>query len=453
VRFVTSGAGMTLDGQPVLTNNQSGVTLNGTLGGNGGGLTNLNAAQLSGAVPSGVSVPAANLTGVLPAISGASLTSLNASQLSSGTVPLARLSGLTSNQLDATTWQLATNLNGGNAASLGGLSSSNFWQLGGNNVAAGQFIGSTNNQPLEFRVNGQRGLRLEPTLNAANHSNMVNVVNGSSANSVSTGVYGATIAGGGAGNYFGRVSTNYAGADFGTVSGGMGNTSSGTYATVGGGGNNLSSGLCATVGGGGSNQATNDYATVPGGANNVAGGQVSFAAGDNAQALHKGAFVWSDSTGWITSSTADNSVTMRASGGYRFFTQTGDQTVAPGAQLLPGTTAWSVLSDRHAKKNIGPVNYKSVLDKLALVPVQQWNYNWEKNGDVPNLGPMAQDFKAAFFPGRDDKSISTLEFDGVELAAIQGLNQKLNEKDAEIQNLEKKLDELQAVIKQLVEKK
>jgi hypothetical protein len=34
----------------------------------------------------------------------------------SGTVPLARLSGLTSNQLDGATWQLATNLNGGNAA-------------------------------------------------------------------------------------------------------------------------------------------------------------------------------------------------------------------------------------------------------------------------------------------------------------------------------------------------
>ena len=28
---------------------------------------------------------------------------------------------------------------------------------------------------------------------------------------------------------------------------------------------------------------------------------------------------------------------------------------------------------------------------------------------------MAQDFKHAFYPGRDDKGISTLEFDGVEL--------------------------------------
>ena len=47
---------------------------------------------------------------------GSNLTGLNASQLSSGTVPLAQLSGITSTQLNAATWQLTTNLNGGNAA-------------------------------------------------------------------------------------------------------------------------------------------------------------------------------------------------------------------------------------------------------------------------------------------------------------------------------------------------
>jgi uncharacterized coiled-coil protein SlyX len=72
---------------------------------------------------------------------------------------------------------------------------------------------------------------------------------------------------------------------------------------------------------------------------------------------------------------------------------------------------------------------------------------------------MAQDFKAAFYPGRD-KGISTLEFDGVELAAIQGLNQKLNEKNAEIQTLKhqndslaERLTELEAAVKQLVAQK
>jgi hypothetical protein len=59
---------------------------------------------------------------------------------------------------------------------------------------------------------------------------------------------------------------------------------------------------------------------------------------------------------------------------------------------------------------------------------------------------MAQDFKAAFYPGRDDKSISTLEFDGVELAAIQGLNQKDNEKDTEIAELKARLQKLEQLV-------
>ena len=63
-----------------------------------------------------------------------------------------------------------------------------------------------------------------------------------------------------------------------------------------------------------------------------------------------------------------------------------------------------------------------------------------------HIGPMAQDFKAAFYPGRDDKSISTLEFDCVALAAIQGLNQKVEQetqqKDAAIAELKQQNAEM-----------
>ena len=45
------------------------------------------------------------------------------------------------------------------AVTLGRLGAANFWQLGGNNIGAGQFIGSTNNQPLELWVNDGRALR------------------------------------------------------------------------------------------------------------------------------------------------------------------------------------------------------------------------------------------------------------------------------------------------------
>ena len=114
---------------------------------------------------------------------------------------------------------------------------------------------------------------------------------------------------------------------------------------------------------------------------------------------------------------------MRASGGYRFFT--GDTAV--GAKLAAGDTSWSAICDRNEKKNFSRVNANAVLEKLAAMPVQSWNYKWESDTNTPHMGPMAQAFKAAFYPGRDDKSISTLEFDGVELAAIQGLNQKLDQ--------------------------
>jgi cell division protein FtsB len=66
---------------------------------------------------------------------------------------------------------------------------------------------------------------------------------------------------------------------------------------------------------------------------------------------------------------------------------------------------------------------------------------------------MAQAFKAAFYPGRDDKSITTLEFDGVELAAIQGLNEKLEARtgqlEAENAELKQRLAALEARVKQL----
>jgi hypothetical protein len=121
--------------------------------------------------------------------------------------------------------------------------------------------------------------------------------------------------------------------------------------------------------------------------------------------------------------------------------------------LPDGGTAWATISDQNVKKNFVPVNGEEVLNKLAAVPVEKWNYKWETDSSTPHIGPMAQAFKAAFYPGRDDKSITTLEFDGVELAAIQGLNQKLNEKDAEIQDLKQSLAELTKLVQSLAEKK
>ena len=83
-------------------------------------LGTLQAAQLIGTVANGALPASPNFAGTVTATAfsgnGANLTSLNANNLASGTVPLAQLSGITGSQLAAATWQQATNLNGGNAA-------------------------------------------------------------------------------------------------------------------------------------------------------------------------------------------------------------------------------------------------------------------------------------------------------------------------------------------------
>ena len=118
--------------------------------------------------------------------------------------------------------------------------------------------------------------------------------------------------------------------------------------------------------------------------------------------------------------------------------------------------AFNMTSDRNAKENFTPVNAGAVLARVAALPVSEWNYKTESQ-QVQHIGPMAQDFSAAFgLDGRDDKHISVVDEGGVALAAIQGLNQKVEAKDAtieaqsaEIQNLKRQNDELAARLSQL----
>jgi hypothetical protein len=64
---------------------------------------------------------------------------------------------------------------------------------------------------------------------------------------------------------------------------------------------------------------------------------------------------------------------------------------------------------------------------------------------------MAQDWYRTFGIGTDDKTITFLDEGGVALSAIQGLNQKLEEKDARINAMEKELSELKALVQKLAQ--
>jgi hypothetical protein len=238
---------------------------------------------------------------------------------------------------------------------------------------------------------------------------------------------------------------NFIGGYASTIGGGLDNSipTGPGYAVIGGGADNYAAANYAAIGGGSGNYAAGEWAVVPGGDHNQAIGAGSLAAGTLASAGYAGSFVWADSTANGVQDSGPNQFVARASGGFYFYTSGG------GAKLASGATSWTTLCDRSAKKNFKPVDTEAVLDKLAAVPIEQWNYKWEKDGDVPNIGPMAQDFIAAFYPGRDDKGITTLQFDGVELAAIQGLNQKIEKQQVELKQKEAEVAELKARLEKL----
>jgi trimeric autotransporter adhesin len=245
----------------------------------------------------------------------------------------------------------------------------------------------------------------------------------------------------------GGGASNSASRSNATVGGGYSNSASGLLATVGGGWSNTASGSNATVGGGWSNTASGSNATVPGGSNNLAQGDYSFAAGRGARANNPGCFVWGDnSTTANVTCGDDNGWVARSSGGVYFYTSNNLQY---GVSLAAGASSWASVSDRALKENVTPVNGREVLAQLADLPLATWNYLSE-DAAVRHMGPMAQDFYAAFGLGDSERHISTIDADGVALAAIQGLyeiaqaqEEEIAAQQAEITGLEARLAALE----------
>jgi trimeric autotransporter adhesin len=355
------------------------------------------------------------------------------------------------------------------------------WRLGGNSgTTSSDFLGTTDDQALDLRVNNARALRLEPASDGTDQS--PNVIGGIADNSVTAGVHSATIAGGGrdaasvsansvtdnggtvgggGGNRAGDADADLTDARQATVGGGRNNAASGLVATVGGGEHNTASGLVATVAGGGPNTASGNraavgggwfntasafvatvgggegntasgtWATVPGGAGNTASGSRSLAAGSQAKANHQGAFVWADSRFEEMASTADDQFIARAQGD--FFLQS-DSTLDDQGGFLNTSTggflstggAWTNASDERLKSDFERIKPLEVLERVAELPVTSWQYDAEPG--VRHIGPVAQDFHRAFGLGNDNRHIASIDADGVALAAIKGLNRKLHRK-------------------------
>lgn len=116
-------------------------------------------------------------------------------------------------------------------------------------------------------------------------------------------------------------------------------------------------------------------------------------------------------------------------------------------------TSFVGCSDRNVKENFRNVNAREVLEKVAALPITRWNFKADVGTE--HLGPMSQDFYSAFRIGPDDKHIASVDADGVALAAVQGLNQKVEEqgaalraKDQQIHSLEQRLRKLETLVEQ-----
>ncbi|MCH7704534.1 MAG: VCBS repeat-containing protein, partial [Planctomycetes bacterium] len=261
-------------------------------------------------------------------------------------------------------------------------------------------------------------------------------------------LFGHNTIGGGESNFclgdhstIGGGSNNTIEAGEATIGGGSQNTASGWRSTIGGGNQNLASGDQSAIGGGYANFATSEGATISGGLENnatgisstvaggffnVAGGDYSFAAGRNARAGDDGTFVWADSTDAAFPSATEvnftpvaNQFLARTTGGVVFVSAvdgaTGDSTA--GVELAAGGGSWSSLSSRDAKANVDKVDGREVLERLRHLPIATWNYK-AQDESIRHIGPMAQDFSAAFGVGEKETMITTIDADGVALAAI-----------------------------------
>ena len=301
---------------------------------------------------------------------------------------------------------------------------------------------------------------------------------------------GATVAGGEI-NFvtanFGSIGggqKNFATETGATVAGGEDNRAEGITSAVAGGNRNRATGMDSVVSGGGFNTASGRGSVVPGGELNCAGGFFSWAGGRRAKVRpgslsgdegngcagvsqaggsgDQGTFIWADSQNASFQSTGANQFLVRAQGG--IFLGTGGPVSFPPDSFISTSTgaflstggAWSVSSSRARKTDFIDVDAGEILSRLLALPLSTWRYRVGTQ-QVRHLGPTAEDFHAAFGLGGDDSTISTVDASGVALAAIQGLNQRLEaenaalreqnaEQDAAIAELRAELDALRRAL-------
>ena len=409
---------------------------------------NLPASQLSGTLAATALPVSPEFSGTVSAEdfagNGTNLTSLNATSLSSGTVPIARLSGITSNQLDTVTWAIATNLNGGNAALasnlVSGVAITNAFITNSTFAGNGGSLNNLNASQLTSIGNTNTGSGGNFFLGAAGNSTMTGFNNtGIGANALATNTSGTdNTASGLNALYLNTVGNN--------------NTANGVYSLYSNtnGNNNTALGADALYANiiGSYNAASGAYALYrnTNGNDNTANGNYALSyntIGNNNTAVGFNA-LGTNTTGsnniaigyWAGQAIVGSSNIDIGCAGFA-----GDANIirigtSQTGTYLVGTVyanTVALTSDRNAKKNFDAVNPQEILTRISTLPISEWQYKVDGDG-IRHIGPMAQDFHSAFgLNGGDDRHISTVDEGGVALAAIQGLNQKVETDSRQLQ--------------------
>jgi hypothetical protein len=119
-----------------------------------------------------------------------------------------------------------------------------------------------------------------------------------------------------------------------------------------------------------------------------------------------------------------------------------------GFLTIPGVLSQG--SDRESKEAIESLDGEAILEKVMTLPIYEWNYIQDPQKSR-HIGPMAQDFYAAFGLGNSETNLSPSDVTGVTVAALQEMNRKVEAQQGEIEALRRTVSELQEAVRVLTD--
>lgn len=151
---------------------------------------------------------------------------------------------------------------------------------------------------------------------------------------------------------------------------------------------------------------------------------------------------------WTETIGAGNYMIEEAGAGATALTLAANGNMTIGGVLSEG-------SSRHIKHGFQDVDQEKVLASVMALQISRWKYRTDEAG-TEHMGPMAEDFHAAFGLGQDAKHLAAIDASGVALASVQALNQRLEQQNRSLADknaqLTKRIDKLEKLVDRLLSK-